>query len=73
MTTAHLSALVAHYGYLATFAAILLASAGIPIPAGEMLLTHADLTKTRQILGYSPKVSFEEGIRRFAAWLKSQP
>ena len=45
----------------------------IPTPAGEMLLTHADLTKTRQILGYSPKVSFEEGMRRFAAWLKSQP
>src|SRR5208282_819823 len=36
----------------------------IPTPAGEMLLTHADLTKASQVLGYSPKVSFEEGIRR---------
>ena len=44
----------------------------IPTPAGEMLLTHADLTKTRQVLGYAPKVSFEEGIRRFAIWLKSR-
>jgi UDP-glucuronate 4-epimerase len=44
----------------------------IPTPAGEMLLTHADLTKARQALGYSPKVSFEEGIRRFADWLKSR-
>ena len=44
----------------------------VPTPAGEMLLTHADLTKTRQVLGYSPKVRFEEGIRRFAAWLKSR-
>jgi UDP-glucuronate 4-epimerase len=43
----------------------------IPTPAGEMLLTHADLSKTRQILGYSPKVSFEEGINRFAIWLRS--
>jgi UDP-glucuronate 4-epimerase len=43
----------------------------IPIPAGEMVLTHADLTKARQILGYSPKVSFQDGIRRFADWLKS--
>lgn len=43
-----------------------------PTPAGEMLLTHADLTKTRQVLGYSPKISFEDGIRRFAAWLKSR-
>ena len=44
----------------------------IPTPPGEMLLTHADLTKARQALGYSPKVSFEEGIRRFAEWLKSR-
>ena len=44
----------------------------IPIPAGEMVLTHADLTKASQVLGYSPKVSFEEGIRRFAERLKSR-
>jgi len=44
----------------------------IPTPAGEMVLTPADLTKARQILGYSPKVRFEEGIRRFAEWLKSR-
>jgi UDP-glucuronate 4-epimerase len=42
----------------------------IPTPAGEMILTHADLTKARQVLGYAPKVTFEEGIRRFAEWLK---
>jgi UDP-glucuronate 4-epimerase len=44
----------------------------LPTPAGEMLLTHADLTKSRQLLGYSPKVSFEEGILRFVEWLKSR-
>jgi UDP-glucuronate 4-epimerase len=44
----------------------------IPTPAGEMIVTHADLTKASQILGYSPKVSFEEGIRRFAEWLQSR-
>ena len=44
----------------------------IPTPTGEMLLTHADLTKARQILGYSPQVSFEDGIRRFAEWLKNR-
>jgi UDP-glucuronate 4-epimerase len=42
-----------------------------PTPAGEMLLTHADLTKSHQVLDYSPKVSFEEGIHRFAEWFKS--
>jgi len=44
----------------------------IPTPAGEMVLTHADLTKACQVLGYSPKVGFEEGIHRFAEWLKSR-
>jgi UDP-glucuronate 4-epimerase len=43
----------------------------VPAPAGEMTLTHADLTKSGQALGYSPKVSWEEGIRRFSKWLKS--
>ena len=37
-----------------------------------MILTHADLTKAHQALGYSPKVSFEEGIGRFAEWLRSR-
>ena len=42
----------------------------VPTPAGEMVLTHADLTKVKQGLGYSPHVSFTEGIGRFAEWLK---
>ena len=41
MTSADISALVAHYGYLATFAAILVASAGVPLPAGELLIAAA--------------------------------
>jgi membrane protein DedA with SNARE-associated domain len=41
MSPADLSALVAHYGYLATFIAVLLASAGVPIPAGELLIAAA--------------------------------
>ena len=42
----------------------------IPAPAGEMVLTHADLRKANNLLGYSPRVAFEEGIPRFAEWLK---
>jgi membrane protein DedA with SNARE-associated domain len=41
MTFSNLSALVAHYGYLATFVAILVASAGVPLPAGELLIAAA--------------------------------
>ena len=42
----------------------------LPTPPGEMRLTHADLTKARAGLGYSPKVGFEEGIGRFAEWIR---
>ncbi|MDQ2861956.1 MAG: DedA family protein [Pseudomonadota bacterium] len=38
MTLADLSTLVAHYGYDVVFAALLLASAGVPAPAGELLV-----------------------------------
>ncbi len=41
MTVAHLSTLVAQYGYAATFLAVLIASAGAPIPAGELLIAAA--------------------------------
>ena len=41
MTSDHLSHLVAHFGYIANFVAILVASAGIPIPAGELLIAAA--------------------------------
>jgi len=44
----------------------------LPTPAGEMLLTHADLSKSGQALGYSPKVNLEQGLQRFAEWLKTR-
>jgi UDP-glucuronate 4-epimerase len=44
----------------------------LPTPPGEMLLTHADLTKVHHALGYVPKVSFEAGIQVFAQWFKAQ-
>ena len=43
-----------------------------PTPAGEMTLTHADLTKAAKVLGYSPRVSFTEGLARFADWLNTR-
>jgi UDP-glucuronate 4-epimerase len=44
----------------------------LPTPPGEMPLTHADLTKARRVLGYAPKIGFEDGIRRFARWLQER-
>lgn len=44
----------------------------LPIPPGDVLLTWADITKAGTQLGYHPQVSFEEGIRRMAAWYRTQ-
>ncbi len=41
MTVAGLSTLVAHYGYDVVFAFLFLASAGAPLPAGELLVAAA--------------------------------
>jgi dTDP-L-rhamnose 4-epimerase len=39
---------------------------------GDIRHNFADLTKARQLLGFSPKVTFSEGVRQFADWVKRQ-
>lgn len=39
---------------------------------GDVSRTWADVSAARQALGYAPRVSLEEGIARFVAWLKEQ-
>ncbi len=41
-----------------------------PTPASEPLITYADITKARQLLGYEPKVRVEEGLGRFVDWMR---
>ena len=36
----------------------------------ENIKTHADITKAKNLLGYEPKVSFDQGIERFLDWHK---
>ncbi len=36
----------------------------------EALKTHADITKAKNLLGYEPKVCFDEGIETFLDWHK---
>jgi UDP-glucuronate 4-epimerase len=33
-----------------------------------MLITYADVSRARRILGYQPTTPIEEGIRKFAGW-----
>tara|TARA_Y100000992_G_C21206935_1_gene463389 strand:+ start:48 stop:1001 length:954 start_codon:yes stop_codon:yes gene_type:complete len=37
----------------------------------ESLRTHADITKAKNLLGYEPKFSFNEGIEIFLDWYKA--
>lgn len=40
--------------------------------AGDVRHCYADITKARNLLGYEPRVSHEEGFRELAGWLKGQ-
>ncbi len=40
---------------------------------GDIRHSFADMTVIGKALGYSPNISLEEGIARFARWVKTQP
>lgn len=42
-----------------------------PPRSGDILHSQADITETRKSLGYDPKISFEEGLRRTWEWYRS--
>lgn len=44
----------------------------LPEQPGDAPLTYADITKARRLLDYSPRISIEEGIRRFVKWLAAE-
>jgi UDP-glucuronate 4-epimerase len=43
----------------------------MPMQAGDVQVTYADITKAQQLLGYSPKTSVTEGVKHFVAWYKT--
>jgi UDP-glucuronate 4-epimerase len=42
----------------------------LPDQPGDVPQTYADISKARRVLGYEPKVPFEEGLRAFVEWLR---
>ena len=44
----------------------------VPTPDSEPLITYADISKARKLLGYEPKVMIEEGLERFVNWLRAE-
>jgi UDP-glucose 4-epimerase len=43
-----------------------------PARAGDVRYSQADLTRTRQDLGYEPAVTFEEGLARTLEWMRGE-
>jgi len=43
----------------------------MPMQMGDVPYTFASIDKARNVLNYSPKVSFDEGVKRFVDWHKS--
>lgn len=42
----------------------------LPPQPGDLKMTWADISRARRLLGYQPKISLEEGIRRFVDWFR---
>lgn len=40
----------------------------LPMQPGDVNRTCADISHSREIIGYSPKTTFKEGIKRFVEW-----
>ncbi len=43
-----------------------------PLPAADPPMTYADVTRARQLLGYAPQVSIDDGLMRFWEWYRQE-
>jgi UDP-glucuronate 4-epimerase len=41
-----------------------------PLQPGDVEITYADVSHARELLGYAPRFSMDEGIERFVAWYR---
>ena len=39
---------------------------------GDIRHNKADISRIKKLLGFSPKVSFEDGLKQFVEWVKKQ-
>ena len=42
----------------------------LPIQPGDVEITYADISKARQMLGYQPRTSIYDGLRKFVEWFE---
>ncbi|MFC1559025.1 NAD-dependent epimerase [Gemmatimonadota bacterium] len=42
----------------------------LPMQAGDVAATHADVSRLEEAIGYTPQISLPEGIRQFVQWFR---
>lgn len=42
----------------------------LPMQAGDVLITYADISRARDTIGYAPRIGMDEGISRFVDWYR---
>lgn len=45
----------------------------LPVQPGDVTITYADISKARDMLGYAPKTSIDDGIGEFVRWFNATP
>jgi dTDP-glucose 4,6-dehydratase len=43
-----------------------------PLPEDDPKVRRPDITRAREVLGWEPKIDFDEGMRRTIAWFREQ-
>lgn len=41
----------------------------LPMQLGDVNITYADISKANRLIGYKPKITFEEGIKKYINWV----
>lgn len=44
----------------------------LPMQSGDVNQTYADITKAKEVLGYNPLTSFDNGIKKFVEWYEKE-
>ncbi|MCB2308284.1 GDP-mannose 4,6-dehydratase [Clostridium estertheticum] len=45
----------------------------LPMQPGDVNITYANISKSKEILGYNPIINFDYGIHKFVKWFKTIP
>lgn len=45
----------------------------LPMQPGDVTITYANITKSKEVLGYEPLTNFDHGIHKFIKWFKTIP